>query len=366
MEGDRLYGLVEEYAAFGDHRTGTDVDHSTAEWVARQLADRGLTVEVASYGFDHWRVRGGVVVDGEPLEHLAVTGEWTGPVPYGPVLAMGYSVGHGGEQSFGAVAGAARASGCTSALLATEHPHGCLVAVNRAPGDETGFPVVLVPGREAARLEGTEGSRIEVDLAAEVVPGTTANVVATNGVEGMPLLLTTPMTGWFGCAGERGTGLAVLLELVERFADRPLLVLATTGHELLYEGVRRWVAERSLEVSAVVHVGADLATEAHGEGGVRALATSRVAFCGRSTAAAGVGRALEPGGWAFREDPAAWLGEGEVWSGFDVPLLSLTGAGPWFHTREDTPAVSTSPQSLATVADALADAVVALDDAARG
>jgi hypothetical protein len=240
------------------------------------------------------------------------------------------------------------------------------VAVNRAPGDETGFPVVLVPGREAARLEGTEGSRIEVDLAAEVVPGTTANVVAANGVEGMPLLLTTPMTGWFGCAGERGTGLAVLLELVERFADRPLLVLATTGHELLYEGVRRWVAERSLEVSAIVHVGADLATEAYGEGGVRALATSRVAFCGRSTAAAGVGRALEPGGWAFREDPAAWLGEGEVWSGFDVPLLSLTGAGPWFHTREDTPAGSTSPQSLATVADALADAVVALDDAARG
>ena len=67
-----------------------------------------------------------------------------------------------------------------------------------------------------------------------------------------------PLTGWFGCAGERGTGVAVLLDLVERFADRPLLVLATGGHELDYLGVRQWVAARRAEHGerpvAVIHV----------------------------------------------------------------------------------------------------------------
>jgi hypothetical protein len=366
MEGDQLFELVEEYAAFGDHRTGSGVDHATTEWVAQQLADRGLTVEVSAYGFDRWQAHGDVTIDDEPIEHLALHGEWEGPVPGGPVLAAAYSVGFGGEQSFEAVAGAAQASGYSSAVLATDHPHGSLVGVNRAPGEETGFPIVLVPGREAGRLDGAEGSRIRVDLTAETTPGTTANVVASNGVEGRPLLLTTPMTGWFGCAGERGTGLAVFLDLVERLSDRPLLVLSTSGHELLYDGVRRWVADRNLDATAIVHVGADVASEAYGDGGVRSLATSRVAFCGGSTAVEAVGEAMTPGAWSFVPEPDAWLGEGEVWCQTGSPLLSVTGAGPWFHTPQDTPSNSTSPDSLAVCAAALGEAVEALDTAARG
>ncbi len=366
MEGDRLFGLVEEYAAFGDHRTGSDADHATTVWVAQELADRGLTVEVATYGFDRWQVHGEVSIDDEPVEHLALHGEWEGLVPEGPVLATGYSVGFGGEQSFEAVAGAAQSSGYTSAVLATEHPHGSLVGVNRAPGEETGFPIVLVPGREAGRLDAVEGRRIRVDLTAETGPGTTANVVAANAVEGRPLLLTTPMTGWFGCAGERGTGLAVLLDLVERLADRPLMVLSTAGHELQYDGVKRWVADRRLDATAIVHVGAAAASEAPEDAGRRALAPTRVAFCGGSTATAAVGEALAPGAWSFVPEPDAWLGEGEVWCRTELPLLSVTGAGPWFHTPEDTPSNSTSPDSLAVCAAALGEAVEAFDTAARG
>ncbi len=361
-----MYGLVEEYAAFGDHRTGSEADHATTQWVAEELNDRGLTVEVASFGFDRWQAHGEVSIDDEAVERLALHGEWEGPVPEGPVLAAGYSVGFGGEQSFDAVAGAARASGCTSAVLATEHPHGSLVGVNRAPGDETGFPIVLVPGREADRLDGAETGRIRVDLTAGTSPGTTANVVAANGVEGRPLLLTTPMTGWFGCAGERGTGVAVLLDLVERLADRPLMVLATSGHELLYDGVRRWVADRRVDATAIVHVGADVATEAYGDGGVRSLASSRVAFCGGTPATESVEEALAPGAWSFVPEPDSWLGEGEVWCQTGSPLLSVTGAGPWFHTPQDTPSNSTSPDSLAVCAAALGEAAEALDMAARG
>jgi hypothetical protein len=366
MERDRLFGLVDEYTAFGDHRTGSDADHATTGWVAQELTDRGLTVEVDTYEFERWRARGHVTIDDEPVEHLALHGEWEGPVSGGPVLVTGYSVGFGGEQSFEAVAGAAQASGYTSAVLATEHPHGSLVGVNRAPGEETGFPIVLVPGREADRLDQTEGSRIRIDLTAETSPGTTANVLATTGGAGTPLLPTTPTTGRFGCAGERGTGLAVLLDLVERLDDRPLMVLSTAGHELQYDGLKRWVADRCLDVAAIVHVGADVATEAADGLGARALAATRVAFCAGSPEADRVDAALAPGGWSFVPEPDSWLGEGEVWSEFDLPLLSVTGAGPWFHTPEDTPSNSTSPESLAVCAAALGEAVEAFDTAARG
>jgi hypothetical protein len=303
MEGDRLFGLVEEHTAFGDHRTGSEADHATTGWVAQQLADRGLDVEVASYGFDRWQAHGDVTIDGESVEHLALHGEWEGAVPEGPVLAAGYSVGFGGEQSFEGVAAAAQSSGYMSAVLATEHPHGSLVGVNRAPGEETGFPIVLVPGREAGRLEGVEGRSIRVSLTTETSPGTSANVIATNGVVGRPLLLTTPMTGWFGCAGERGTGLAVMFDLVERLSDRPLMVLSTAGHELQYDGVKRWVADRRLEATAVVHVGAAVGSELPDDAGRRALAPTRLAFCGGSTATASVEEALAPGGWSFVPEP---------------------------------------------------------------
>ena len=78
-----------------------------------------------------------------------------------------------------------------------------------------------------ARLNTADTVRLRLDAWTEPA---IINLEARNGLEAV--LITTPLTGWFGCAGEQGTGVAVLLDLVERFADRPLLVLATGGHEL--------------------------------------------------------------------------------------------------------------------------------------
>ena len=42
--GRRLFRLVEEYAALGDHRTGTDVDRATVDWLVARLESRGARV----------------------------------------------------------------------------------------------------------------------------------------------------------------------------------------------------------------------------------------------------------------------------------------------------------------------------------
>ena len=66
-------------------------------------------------------------------------------------------------------------------------------------------------------------------------PGSSGNVVAFVGASGAarvgqavevaPLMITTPLSGWFRCAGERGPGIAILLALVE--VDEAGLLLPT-------------------------------------------------------------------------------------------------------------------------------------------
>jgi hypothetical protein len=252
-----------------------------------------------------------------------------------------------------------RATDADALIVATEHPNGSLVAVNRVPGAGSGFPTVLVAGRDHQRLVDAE---VELRLAARVVEGRSATVVAHNGVDGPPLVVTTPLTGWFRCAGERGTGIAVLFDLVARLADRAVTVVATTGHELDYMGARRWLPGANLDPIAVVHVGASIGVEETTLDGSRILASARRAMTNLDAGqAAPMAAALDPANLALTPSCESWIGEAEVFRTLGVPLLSISGAGVDFHTPEDLPDRVTSPHSMRTAADAVFDAVAALD-----
>lgn len=357
--GDELFGLVCAYTALGDHRTGSAVDDRTAAWMAQQLTDRGLSVERQPVAFDRWVSTSSVTVAGREIDHLAVPYEWTGSLTTARVHVGSFDPARGGfPELLSAPIEVARDAGADVAVLATEHPNGSLVGVNRVYGAETsGFPTVLIAGRD---LEGAAAGPIEVSLTAEQVPGTTTNVVATNGRSGVPLLLTTPLTGWFGCAGERATGIAVLLHLVERFGHLPLLVVATGGHELHWFGVDRWIDSAAPTPSAVVHVGASVAVEEDDPAGGRRLADGRLAMTTLDEpASAPVAAALEAARLGLHPATDRWIGEGKSWSRLPVPLLSFSGAGVDFHTPEDIPERVTSPAALAVAAESIGDAVEA-------
>ena len=184
--------------------------------------------------------------------------------------------------------------------------------------------------------------------------------MASNGRPGPPILLTTPLTGWFTCAGERATGIAVLLHLVERLAERSLLVVATGGHELHWFGAQRWVDARTEPLGAAVHVGASVAVEEDVPGGGRRLASTRLAMTTLAEAAGSpVAQALEPARLNLHPSTTSWIGEGRSWSQLGVPLLSFSGAGVDFHTPGDTPDRATSPAALVAAATGIGDAVEA-------
>ncbi|MYB29044.1 MAG: M28 family peptidase [Acidimicrobiaceae bacterium] len=359
--GEDLYRIVCEYAALGHHRSGTDRDVATTEWFVELMSDLG-DVTTAPVEFDRYEANSELTVDGRTLEHLPLYYEFTGEVDTSDVAVRRFDpLGGGFPRVADELIKETRQGGNEALVICTDHLDGELVAINRElAASPSGLPTVLVAGRH---YEALASSALRLRLNARLAAGRTANIEVSNDQPGRRLVLTTPLNGWFGAAGERGTGIAVLRHVAERLTGRPLTVVATGGHELGYMGAYAWIDRCTEPPACVAHIGASLAVET-AVGGDRRLIDSRIAMTtlGESTARR-VAAALDDAGITLRCDSDTWLGEGEAWSLLGVPVLSTTGAGPDFHTPSDTPERATSPGALATVADAVHRAVAAFCDA---
>jgi hypothetical protein len=358
--GADMFGVVRAYADLGDHRTGSQVDHRTARWMAGLLTDRGFAVEHIELPFDRWVSTSSVTIGDSEVEHLALAYEWTGHVDTTDVAVVPFEPRLGGfPAAVDEPIRQAQADGAAAAVLVTEHPHGSLVAVNRVMNAPTSnLPVVLAAGRDLDHLLNNE---VRVTMSARIERGLTSNLVARNGAaaDEERLLLTTPLNGWFRCAGERGTGIAVLLDLLDRLGDRPLAVAATGGHELGCFGAHRIVDADELRPGAVFHVGASVAVENR----TGQLVGTRLALSNLDAERAGpVAEALSAVGLDLTPEAEHWVGEGEAWRRLGCPLVSTIGAGSDFHTPHDVPHRVTSPATLVRVADAYAEAALRLFD----
>jgi hypothetical protein len=80
-----------------------------------------------------------------------------------------------------------------------------------------------------------------------------------------PVVVSTPRSGWWQCAGERGGGIACWLEtaraLIAAPKERSCLFVAVTGHELGFLGMRSYLARRPRLLQTChrwLHFGANL------------------------------------------------------------------------------------------------------------
>ena len=373
--GDDLYWLVEEYASFGHHRSGDVGDRATGRWLAEELRRRGARVELQPVNFDRYACRWEVRVDGEIVDALPLFYSGIGrfrstaalaivdpePVATGPTSTI---------ELAGCVdaAGEARNRGKGVLVFAFEHPLGLLAAPNRRPVPPAGrMPAIQVAARHR---EGLADASVVVDLDAGMAAGRSANVVARfgDGPLSETIVVTTPISGWFRCAGERGTGIAVALALAEALAaHRPVLFLGATGHELASTfGAALLESHVEGTPRAVVHVGANAGCTANGAGAAyRDLSAKRpLRMAGTDAEVAAVEEVLGRAGWGLARpqpatDPASWVGEASTWASRGVTLLSVIDSNPYFHTPEDLPGAVTSPAALAAVAEVLTSATVA-------
>jgi hypothetical protein len=344
-----MFADVESYGSRPTHRTGTNDDAATIEWLRSLLLVDGASVTVDPWRFPQWIAEWSAQLDGVPIESLPLFYETSGSFERDAID-----------------------------IVATKHPGGLLTVRNqRALHEVSELPRATL--QVAGQFAGREADvRAHIDNA-RIVEGRSANVLASFGCDfgdgdvfgEMDVLIATPISGWFSCASERGTGIAIGRWLLRTLAQAGLRVgfLATSGHELFNLGLEHHL-QRHLQQSTfregaqgcpnakmIVHVGASVAARMPGE----PLALSDQLYTTSNTA--GVGSALEAIGFHNRlagPDPKQWIGEGTRWCSVGRPLLSIAGMSHWFHTPEDTPERSTSPELLDQVATALYGEVLTL------
>ena len=397
LSGSNLYQDVVTYAGFGDHRTATQGENQTTEWMAERLDACGFEVGFQSFPVDTFFVHEArLTVDGKPVECFPLwLPQWTGspPViaPLGPLGAEGdmlkdrialikpsFSFGalpYSYEGNDAVVREVAKA-GALAALVISNGPSDGIHAYNAPDGTERWpLPVALVPKREELALVAAAERGVEVSLlldGSDELQIESRNVIGTMERGSDLIVISTPKSGWFTCAGERGPGVALFLALAQWASQRDSAISymfdANTGHEVGGTGIRRFVEELAPPLDRVlawIHLGANIATWGWDETATglvrrvrpqeyRVVCDSEELLMLLNTALAGL-----PG-----LEPRVGRGLGEMrlviqtgYRGFGVN----GGSYRYFHTPDDKPDVATAPELLEPMAAALTRALELLE-----
>ena len=262
---ERIARIIQQYDEQGDHRTGTDVDHRSARWLANHAGQIGH--RAALEPFRLMRVDPGSCylqtserrVGGLPMFDGAFTNE------HGLAGRLGNA---GDATEFGLVIAdpiAISAEAESIRDLRRSNKHRGLIIVTRGgrPGlcpinarhfsEPFGPPVLQVSSEEEEWLTQAARRQQAIKLVVQVTrtPTEAYNVVARviGSDAGLPpLIVWTPRSGWWNNAAERGGGLACWLEAMRAVRAgkqaRSILFLATSGHELGHLGLEEFLARR--------------------------------------------------------------------------------------------------------------------------
>jgi len=294
--GQDLFRDVVAYAVLGDHRTATAVDQETSAWIGRRLEEAGLKVS-----FLNWRLRqfflerAELVVEARGRECLPL---WfprpTGPEPVRAPLLLIWD-----EQDFSKARGRAalikfdqgvvRPGSGHARIIEGLARHGARAVIGfnasfsgeifasnvSSPFNQTPWPlpVVQVGARERLSLIEAAGREAEAFLRVEGRDDPQAEAVNVLGrlTRGRSfVVVSTPQSGWFRGAGERGTGVALFLALARWAASLSSgpswLFLSNTGHELDNMGMHHLLESGRVpppeDVLCWLHLGASMAVYA--------------------------------------------------------------------------------------------------------
>ena len=283
------------YAAFGIKASGGVGDIACGAWIERELVASGYRVSRQSFDVPWFEPSTAQLSVGDVatpiLPQAIVTTTPTGGVT-GPLMRVD-PVSVGAAALVGAIAlvdlpaqrwssalakpiadtlAKAFAGGAVAAVIVTNGPTGEAIALNVKENAVAGAkpiailapklarPAMLVAaqGKNATlRIEGQGGTRPAFNLIGRIDRG-----------KAQWIAISTPRSGWFGCAGERGSGLAVWLALA-RWAAKAvpgynLAVLCNSGHEYEYLGSERTFVAKlppaPVDTAFWLHLGANVAT----------------------------------------------------------------------------------------------------------
>ncbi|MGH1490490.1 MAG: hypothetical protein ACRBK7_14065 [Acidimicrobiales bacterium] len=384
FDADGLYKIVEAYAGFGDHHTGSEADRQTTDWLASVLQNLGtggplaateagfaveagfeIEVDLPSYEFERYICRATLLADGQPVPMVPVfySGRGSYRTDRLEVVELDRSI-VGPAESLDELIERSDLTGATddqahdgrALVVALNGPEDLPVQANRIPWEAgqsaanqpapvaAGRPAVIIPGNWADRVRA--GAQLDFEAATETT--TSRNVVAELGSPDNPgVIITTPLTGWTRCAGERGTGLATALAMAANLAsDYRVQFIACSGHELDHIGMQHHLSKNDVSGRPVIHLGASVGAVDRMPDGSTPLGAGRATL---TTAAepirSQIAQVASRANWRLI-DPPDWPGEGAGWRAAGASVLSFLGGFEHFHVASDLPEVATTPESL--------------------
>ncbi len=371
----RVSSIIAAYDAQGVHRTATDVDDRSADWLAEQAERSGGTSSIETFPLNRVEVAEAFVeietsgrrIEGLPMFDAAFTDAAgisgkIGEADAGTPIALAFSPANAGQR-FVEVRQAKHHSAIVVVTAGT--PDGLCPINSDSFTAPFGPPVLMVSSADQAPLEAAARAGATVRLVCRVnrVADTARNVVALVAGRQLdldPVVVMTPRSGWWHCASERGGGIACWLEIMRAtrasVPTRPFIFVASSAHELGYFGFDRFVERRPGSIPAAaawVHLGANIGA-AGGTPRLQASDAGIEAMAGVACERAGapirqrVPRGTVPAG----EARTVHLGGGRY--------VSLLGSNPLFHNPADrwpdavdVPAVARFARGLIALTDAL-------------
>lgn len=271
--------ILERYHGFGVKASGGPGDIASGEWLEGELRALGYTtarheIETPAYEGAATLACGAARADLIPQAHVQTTPGITAPLSLGgagiSMLVLPYGRWSTAKGDVARRVNALFAKGAQAVVIVTMGPSGEALALN-APVDVALFdkPVAVLAPREA---EPFVQAAARGETATLAIPGRAFRRPAFNVTAKLDrkaarwLVISTPRSGWFTCAGERGTGLAAWLMLAKWAAGARLpvnvAVIATTGHEYEYAGGEAFIhglAPKPGATALWVHLGANVA-----------------------------------------------------------------------------------------------------------
>lgn len=359
--------ILERYYGFGDKASGGPGDEACGAWLEAELKALGYACtrqafDIPAYEGEATLVAGAARADLIP--QAIVT-----PTPPAGLTAPLHLQGRTGaiallvlpHARWSTIKGeverrvaAAIAAGAEAVVLVTTGPTGEAIALNTPPGKPLfDRPVAVMAPKDAEPFlaAAENGGVATLRMGGRSFRRPAFNVTARlDRGAAKTLVLSTPRSGWFGCAGERGSGLAVWM-LLSAWAARTrmpinLALVATSGHEYEYAGGEHYIAHvapKPAETALWVHVGANVAARDWHELGRRLsplpsadpqrflLASPSLVLAAKAAFAGLPG--LEQTYPATRELAAGELAS-ILHAGYE-PVMGIFGAHRFHHTRQD-------------------------------
>jgi len=282
-----------KYVGFGNKRAGGPGDTACGDWLAQELGRTGYAVERQTFQAPFFETsKAELTLEGAtvpvlpqpivvptgpdgvagPLVRVDVAGRFAGSLD-GAIALVDLPSARWSSALARPLRGpieAAFEAGARAVVAITNGPTAKVIALN-ADGRRPMFagPVALLAPEHANAFLAAAFRRGEAKLTLDGADGRrdAFNVVGRmDRGQSQWLAISTPRSGWFGCAAERGGGVAAWLDLARwaptALPDHNLALICNTGHEYEYLGAAEAMTQIAPPVAATrfwLHLGANVA-----------------------------------------------------------------------------------------------------------